>query len=297
MSATAITQLICAKPFRRSAVDAATATDIQSKVETAINSKQPIHFSVPFGGYKALHQPLAPHINWAEVFWLDYLRSYGRRIAAQHEPGVVFSFSYFSAVLDWLNGYPSAAQAIYINELQQICQYLSEPKLRFELVDFTTMMGGQEQVLTQVEPQYQAYLFGELAAPTDLSGKLKSAASNLLTSNAQNFSQDSAAIRHAAMRCALLEALPIRRNFNKFGNHIQLTHIKGASLALHLGSCRTSIAQPWVSSGWLERHGQQWLPRIGNAQTRAQPCKHRMLKLPTALDLPGLQQLAMVGKP
>jgi hypothetical protein len=52
--------------------------------------------------------------------------------------------------------------------------------------------------------------------------------------------------------------LESRRAFNKFGPRLQLTHVRGADLSLHIGSCRSAVAQPWVSSGFL-----QWCPDRG----------------------------------
>jgi hypothetical protein len=57
--------------------------------------------------------------------------------------------------------------------------------------------------------------------------------------------------------------LESRRAFNKFGPRLQLTHVRGAALSLHIGSCRSAIAQPWVSSGFL-----QWCPDRGTWMER-----------------------------
>ena len=66
----------------------------------------------------------------------------------------------------------------------------------------------------------------------------------------------------AALRCEALEILPARRAFNKYGEHIQLTHIRGSSLSVHIGSCRSSVVQPWVGVGVLDQRKNVFTPRI-----------------------------------
>ena len=241
--------LIVRRPFRRTAVDFATATDIRQKIDQAIHSQQPIRFSLPFGGYKAAHLTHQPHLNWAEVFWLDYLRQYAEPLAQRCEQGVVFSFSYMSGVLPLMNQTDPAAEAIYLAELQQMMTDASCGQIQFELVDLAEAYGGPAKAMQAVQQRYQQFLQHWPISEKSLQNKLASARRNLPASS----HSDPAAVQRSAMLCAAMESLELRRQFNKYGQHIQLSHIKGGSLALHIGSCRGSVMQPWVGYGVIQQ--------------------------------------------
>lgn len=238
-----LVQAIVRRPYRRTAVDESTLQDIATKASLAQEQWKPLKFSVPFGGYKHINLPYSPHLNWAEVFWLDYLRSYAEPIAKLHPPGIVFSLSYMSGVLSFINGYSAAYQTLYIEELRRLCSLVSCGNICFELVDIADFYGGVQEALEAVEHRYQSF---EVHWPVS-----KEAEAHKLASAARNItSTDSEEIRAAAMRCDAMESLEYRRNFNKYGVHIQLSNMRG-SLSLHIGSTPGTVVQPWVGVGVL----------------------------------------------
>ena len=236
-------ETIVRRPYRRSAVDESTQADIAEKVARAQEQCQPVKFSVPFGGYKLAHLPHSPHLNWAEVFWLNYLRDYAEPIAVSHPAGVVFSFSYMSGVLSFINGYPAAYQALYIDELRRLFSLASCDRIRFELMDIADLYGGAQQALEAAEQRYQSLQAHWPVSPEAETQKLASAARNITSTEPED-------IRTAAMRCDAMESLEQRRRFNKFGEHIQLSNLRG-SLSLHLGSAPGTVVQAWVGIGAL----------------------------------------------
>jgi hypothetical protein len=69
--------------------------------------------------------------------------------------------------------------------------------------------------------------------------------------------------------CQALEATPARRQYNKFDHRIQIGHIRGPHLSLHLGSSRSSVHQPWVGTGFLTIAGNgQVIDSIRNGAAR-----------------------------
>jgi hypothetical protein len=62
-----------------------------------------------------------------------------------------------------------------------------------------------------------------------------------------------------------MEALPQRRQFNKGEHRIQIAHIRGPQLSLHLGSTRSSTMQPWVATGFVRPHGQQLIEALARS--------------------------------
>jgi hypothetical protein len=254
-----LVQIILARPWRRSAVDPATLFDIKSKVCKAVSGGLPIEFSVPFGGYKSWRLASAPHLDWAEVFWIDYLIQFSKRIEKVYPPGVTLSFTYFSGLMEWVNHLPPQAQNTYISELQYLFKLRSTDTLRLHLVDHTHAYGGPDIVIKLIEDR-----MAKIPAPSE--SDLMSAKRNLNTEADGFASQEmsSVAIEQAARRCLAMMSLELRKDFNKYGPRIQLTHIKGASLSLHLGSCRSAVAQPWVTTGYLAWNSvsESWLEKL-----------------------------------
>lgn len=259
-----LTARVCAKTWRRSRVAPETWQDIRTKLVAAIEAGRPIEFAVPFGGYKGARQPSAPHPDWAELFWIAHLRRYAQTLAAVHPPGVLFSLSYFHGVLGEINNLSADDQDAYIGGLRALLAHFSDARIGFRLVDLSECFGGAAGAVAAIERRFQALQAsmqeGEIATLP-----LRSAARNLVRRREAE-TPAPAEIVASALRCVAMESLDERRRFNKFGPRIQITHIRGASLALHLGSCATSIMQPWVGTGVMEGDGAGgWRPRIVNA--------------------------------
>ena len=292
-----ITRLVVARPWRRTAVDAATLSDLQRKIGEAIQEERPIEFSLPFGGYKGWRTPCAPNLDWAEVFWLDYFRHYAERIVALHAPGVIVSLTCMRGVLEWINRLPQADQDAYLSQLSQLLRARSSPRLRFDLVDHTVDYGGIDAVLRLLEGRLP-----DMAAPGP--AELQSARRNVLPLSPLQASRavhpdgspTEDEVDLAARRCAAMMSLERRREFNKFGRRIQISHVRGGSLSLHLGSCRTSAAQPWVARGLFEWRpdSQAWLERLVSHDHAAPEVAALTVAHPLQTISPALQSLAVL---
>lgn len=254
-----LVRIIVARPWRRSAVDPATLIDIKRKVCNAVFANHPIEFSVPFGGYKSWRLESAPHLDWAEVFWIDYLIQFSKRIEAVYPPGVIISFTFFSGLIEWVNHLPDHFQNIYITEFKSLLALRSTGTLQLHLVDHTQAYGGSDVVIKLLEERMARM-------PVPSAEDLLSAKRNLMPRANLYASRElsSVAIEKAARRCLAMMSLELRRDFNKFGPRIQLTHIRGPSLSLHIGSCRSAVAQPWVSTGYLvwESASECWIEKL-----------------------------------
>ncbi|MCX5969135.1 MAG: hypothetical protein NTV57_16185 [Cyanobacteria bacterium] len=294
---TKLRQLAAARPWRRSALDPASASDLTAKLSLAVEQQQPIRFSVPFGGYKGWRQPTAPWPNWAEVFWLAHLRRYGERLSAVHRPGMEISLSYCSGVLAAINNLPEVHQATYTNALAYLCRQASTAGVRFALVDIAALLGGPDaalqavqQRISELRPRWQEGL-------PDGAERLASASRNLVPQGVEDLSGLSpeawqARAAEAALGCWALESLEPRRDFNRGNGRIQISHRRGRGPQLHLSSCHTSTLQPWVGSGYLEPDGQGgWRPRI---QASAQVRRWLTLLERGPGSMPGLRQLGIL---
>jgi hypothetical protein len=257
-----IVSAILARPWRRTSACKITLNTINAKVQSSIEAGDPIEFSIPFGGYKSWRQSSFPHLDWAELFWVDYLRSYAERMAKLHAPGVVISLSYVGGVLEWMNNLPCGSQLTYISELQELLNIRSSARIRFRLVDHAEAYGGAEHVLDILKQREQL-------VPTPSPAEIASAKRNLFLGDLENpLLCDDVAADRAARRCSALLSLERRREFNKMGPRIQLTHIRGSNGSVHIGSCRSAIAQPWVSTGYMEWREQEggWIERLATSR-------------------------------
>ncbi|HYD64451.1 hypothetical protein [Azospirillum sp.] len=291
----ALVSAITARPWRRSAVDAATADDIGRKVADAVAAGRPLEFSVPFGGYKGWRLAAFPHADWAELFWIDYLRRYAERLAALHAPGVVITLTCLRGVLGWVNNLRLADQDAYLAGLSELLRLRSGPRVTLRCLDLTEPCGGPAATLALLAAR-------EAAAPAPTPAQLASAGRNLVRRGGERDLSGAdwpAAVETAARRCAVMEGLEARRAFNKFGPRIQITHIRGAGLSLHLGSCRSAVAQPWVSTGYLEWRAAEgvWLERLTGGAGPPPGARALAVAHPLAGISPALATLPLVAGP
>ena len=247
--------------WRRSALDEPTRTDIAAKVADRLRARAPIEFTVPFGGYKAPDQPGAPGVNWAEVMWLAHLRRFASGIAGVHAPGVRVTFSYYGHALDLVNGLPLADQERYIEQLRRLAAWFSDARVGFEVFDLVALHGGAAAFRSDLQEAIAAG--GHLQpSPAQLASARRNAHRRLAPTDA---SQYDARVVAAARACMAMEALPQRRQFNKGEHRIQIAHIRGPQLSLHLGSTRTTTMQPWVATGFLRAHGGEFVEALTRA--------------------------------
>jgi len=291
-SAEQILQLITARPWRRSAVVAATAADMAAKIQRAVAAGAPIEFSLPFGGYRGWQLPSAPEPDWSEVFWIDYLRSFAERIVAVHPAGVRIALSYVGGVLGWVNQLPQDAQNRYIAALTRLLQCRSSPRLVFQLVDHADAHGGRAALLALLQHR-------QSEQPPPSEAELCRARRNLVWTEGSGTgtSPPEALVRQSALRCAALMRLESRRAFNKFGPRLQLTHGRGVALALHIGSCRSAVAQPWVASGFLQWCPEQgeWIERLATGAAAWEERSVISVQHPLIFVSPTLQNLPLSG--
>lgn len=236
--------------WRRSTADTELRADIRRKVDQRVRQSAPIEFSVPFGGYKAWHQASAPLPNWAEIMWISHLRNFASALASAYAPGVVVTFTYHSQVIDLVTNTHPNDQAAYIASLAEIMGHFSCQAITFRLVDLVELETSADVLRSRI-------LDTAAAMPvTESDDVVRRAYRNLERGGLHDLTNigDEELVNEAIRRariCQALECTPARRQYNKFEHRIQLSHIRGPHLALHIGSSRSSTHQPWVGTGFL----------------------------------------------
>lgn len=123
--ATFILEKIMRKKFRRK-VSEDTRKSIEEKVRAEVKDNQPIHFTIPFGGYKHFWNPSHPNPDWAELFHFRSMTDYVLPILAAHKPGVIIEYISEDLILPRMNNYPDSAIEAYTASFRQLLEWYSQ---------------------------------------------------------------------------------------------------------------------------------------------------------------------------
>jgi len=295
--------------YRRSALDSGSVIDTERKVRAAVAEGRPIGFSVPFGGYKCWRVQSAPHLNWAEIFALSYLRGYGESIAERFSGGVTFSLSYCSGILDQVSNMPLEWQQQYLDELAAVLRKLSDSAVNFVLKDIAECYEGHGYLMEEFERNW-TIVKEKWSRPEDrdaVKKRLASARNNFVVVGVKDYSMASdreieEAIIVSAQKCEALDSLEKRRRFNKYSDNIQLVYVRGPAPAIHIGSCRTSANHFAMGEGVIEIAGEELVARIVTSGNWQSAKSVGTLEIMDDLDesikcgLAGLSNCKIIGK-
>jgi hypothetical protein len=234
----------------------ASEQDIRRKLVAFVDQGAPIEFAVPFGGYKGPRAESCPHLNWAEVFWLSYLRRNGARIAGAYAPGVAFKFSYASGVMDLVSNYPLTWQDQYLQEFGKLAAYFSDARVKMDLVDIASFFPSLSDLRQAVQDNFHAQEDVWFRS-AERERKIRSAERNLVRNGVVDLKgldpvQWAERVENSARLCHALDSLDVRRRYNKFSSRIQLVFVRGPGPSLHVASCRSSSLHPGVANGFVD---------------------------------------------
>jgi hypothetical protein len=294
---------VVSSKWRRSAVDEKSQNDIYRKLVEFKRLNVPIEFSIPFGGYKSWHEPYAPGLNWAEVFWIAFLVYHGRRIAKKYPPGVIYSLSYTSSVMDLVSNLLPEWSSKYISELNCILSYFSDEKVNFRIVDIAQLYGGGGPIREELLKKFNQFEKTWNLSEEQKNAKIASARRNLcplglldLTSLSPN--EYEAYVFRSAMMCDALDSLERRREFNKYSTRIQLVHVRGPIPSLHIASCSTSCFHPWVGTGIAEFVESKAIVRDRICSVRSKNTEMLFDEFPLGMEIPweykGLKSIRVI---
>jgi hypothetical protein len=257
--------------FRRTRLDEASASDLKRKIFERVKRGEPITFSVPFGGYKNYKIASFPGPDWAEVFNLNYTARYVAPIVKYYEPGASIHYSYTSGVLDIVSNMRSADTQQYMREFRVLLSLFAAHlpfNLRINAVDISEMY-DREELLHELRRNYDdnRQRWNDKFTSTERNRHIASAQRNLMrlgVANLQSLTDEEWDNRcvDAAMWCEALDSLSKRRHFNKYSSNIQLVHVRGPALSIHIASCDTSAHHFPAGCGLVEVRGTRLLQRI-----------------------------------
>lgn len=111
--------------FKASSIPEELTVKIKDKISKSVHANEPIHITIPFGGYKKWQLPTYPNPDWAEVFYLVLLREYLTPIAVAYKHGVLLEFFSDEIFVSRMNNYPQSDLDSYNDQFEEILKWFS----------------------------------------------------------------------------------------------------------------------------------------------------------------------------
>lgn len=99
---------IVSPQFKKWNISPTVETRVKDAIHFNITSSQPLHFVLPFGGYKLWHDPVYCEVSWSEFFAVAFYTQYLAPMLASYLPGVVFSFITDDSIIDSMDEVPKS---------------------------------------------------------------------------------------------------------------------------------------------------------------------------------------------
>lgn len=255
--------------FRASALPQVLDEKIKRIISESVRDSKPIHFSVPFGGYKKWQLPTYPLPDWAEVFNLVLMRDYLSPIAAAYKPGVILEYFSDEIFVARMNNYPQEDLDKYneaftelVHNFQQYCpanMQLKSSKIRDQI--------SQEELMKRFDKE-----IAKLRSQWD---KLpKEEREYRLKKSERNYKADLSKLPKKEKLAKLLESTLVHDAFIfgdeweegvpwAFAPHmIPIGFRYTRTWGIHLRSSRSSTVQFWIGIGVLKKKGDEFVPGI-----------------------------------
>lgn len=268
------------KKFRRRRLAPATLEGIRKKIEISFDEHRPIHFVVPFGGYKHFWNPSHPEPDWAEVFNFRYLTDFVAPALAVHQPGVIIEYMSEDMILPRMNNYPSEALDRYSEVFSRLIDWYNtktQDNLQYRFfrvgdkVDKDALVRDVEKLLPERRKAFDT--LPEEGKEQELHRSKRSMYWNGKT-DLTGLSQEEKEDRMIESRLIELayyetEAKPeYIGNYLGEDNHICICFSFGTShdndefQDLTLGSTYGSLVDHWIGRGILNVRGERVMPTI-----------------------------------
>lgn len=148
-----VLQKLLRKKFRKQKLHPDTVKEFTDKITTRVKDSKPIHFTIPFGGYKHYWNPSHPEPDWAEVFTLRFLTEWIAPILASYKAGVVIEFISEDMILPRMNNYPDDALEKYSKAFSSLLEVYKKSLPRNFLINYFRVGDKykKEAIMQQVE--------------------------------------------------------------------------------------------------------------------------------------------------
>jgi hypothetical protein len=263
-----IIQKINSTRFKGSSIPQELQSKIETIVDNAVKSSRPIHFTIPFGGFKNPQLSSYPNIDWSEIFNIVQMRDFAIEIAKGYGPGVIIRYFSDEVFVGRMNNMPQDDLDQYNNQLYAAIAYIQRfcpanvqlrySKIRDEISQ-NEILKRFDQGIVELKKQWVTLPKEEQTKRIDKSRRNYRITDEKYTP--EEFEQilfESTLVHDAfifsdweqGVQWAFApDMIPIGNRYtNKWG--------------IHLKSSPSSTAQFWVGFGVLERRADRYIPTI-----------------------------------
>lgn len=263
-----IIKKINSNKYKGSKYPTAIAEKVKTIVTEAVARSKPIHFSVPFGGFKKWQYETYPSIDWAEIFNIIQLRNFAIEIAKGYEPGVIIQYVSDEVFVSRMNNMPQEDLDKYNNLFNLAIAYVQQFTPSNVMLRYTKIRDeiSQKEVLLRFEKG-----ISELRAKWDelpledrekriekTKRNLKIDESKFTKEELQEKYLDSTLVHDAFIFTDWEQGVPWAFRSDMIPVGFRYTGTWG----INLMSSPTSSVQFWVGFGVLEQRGDNYLQRI-----------------------------------
>jgi hypothetical protein len=270
---------IMSKKYRKRSISQQIKEDIYRKVGLSIEKSMPIHFTIPFGGYKHFQNPSHPEPDWAEVFQLAFMRDFASSIAIVHAPGVLLDYISEDLIVPYMNNYDPDVFERYCRLYRLLVELFNKnapQNVRFQFwrvkdrVDKEKLIGEVMNMLPERLEQFRSLTKEQQELEIIRSKRnINWIGSKDLDNLSDNEKRDWI-IRSHLLEFAYYDTEAKEEYIGDYlqrDNHIYTLFSFGFTHDntdgwLSLGSCSSSIVDFWVGRGVLEKRGEEFIPRI-----------------------------------
>lgn len=271
---------ITRKKFRKHTLTPETLKSVSMKVNSSVVHGKPIHFVIPFGGYKHFWNVSHPEPDWAELFNFRYLTEFVAPILTVYEPGVIIEYMSEDMILNRMNNYPFSALEKYSKVFSELISWYSKllpENLQFRFfrvgdrVDKKALIAEVEKLLPEKRKDFDQ--LSAKAKDQELHRSKRSIFwkgeedwSHLTETEKQNKIIESRLIE---LTYYDTEARPeFLGEYLSNDDHICLlfsfgtTHDNDTFQDLTIGSSSGSVVDHWIGRGIIVKHSDSFIPTI-----------------------------------
>jgi hypothetical protein len=241
---------------------------IKEKIKKSVQANEPIHLTVPFGGYKKWQLPTYPGIDWAEVFNVVFLREFAAPLAAGYNNGLVLEYFSDEIFVARMNNYPQQDLDVYNGEFSQLIAWFGEYVP--ENMQLTSSKIRDDITSEELHKRFDKNI-QELREKWDEVPKEQQQIR--LKKSERNYKGDLSKLSPEEKQKVLWESTLVHDAFI-FGDWdhdtpwafdekmIALGFRYTGSWGIHIRSSRSSTVQFWIGMGALQQKGVEYIPTI-----------------------------------
>ena len=139
--------------YKASSIPKSLFEKISKSIDLTIKHQNPIHNSIPFGGFKKHQLPSYPYPDWSEIFTILQIYNYVLPIAEAYSKGVIIDFWSDELFISKMNNLRQTDIDKYNNCFKQILIYFNKftrPNIKFKFSKIRDHI-SQEEIFKRFE--------------------------------------------------------------------------------------------------------------------------------------------------